>query len=106
MQLAESVNSWQPADHFILIGSGTDVFRRVALDHGVNELSMVSLEGALAPEIAAEITRRAGDSAVVMGMGNTAGVGIKLFDHFHQSELHQPVLAAQSRLQHDLQEAA
>ena len=79
-QLAEAIRTWKPADHYLLIGSGTEVFQRVALEHGLDELAMVSMEGAAVPEIANEIIRRSGDSAVVMGMGNTAGPGLKLVD--------------------------
>ena len=106
VQLAEAVNSWKPADHFILIGTGTDVFHRVALEHGLNELSMVSMEGASTDAIANEITNRAGDSAIVMGMGNTAGPGLRLFDHFEQFDQRGRVPADRSTKQTYLQEAA
>lgn len=82
VQLAEVVNDWPPADHYFLIGNGTDVFQRVAKEHGLDELSMVNLEDATPDAIANEIINRAGESAIVMGMGNTAGPGLGLFDHF------------------------
>lgn len=84
VQLAEAIPGWQPADHFILLGTGTDLFRRVAIEQGLDELAMVSMEDATAEEIAQEVYRRAGESAIVMGMGNTAGPGMRLADHFEQ----------------------
>ena len=81
VQLAEAVPQWQPADHYLLVGTGTDVFRRVATEHGIDPMSMTSLEDVSVVEIVEQIRRRAGDSAIVMGMGNTAGPGLKLFDY-------------------------
>ena len=93
VQLAEAIHQWQPADHYVLIGTGTDLFRRVALAHGLDPLSMVSLEQASVAEIAAAISTRCGDSSIVMGMGNTAGPGLELFEYYRglQDRGHFPV---------------
>ena len=80
VQLAEAIGDWKQADHYLLIGTGTEVFQRVALERGLNALAMTSLEGACPATIAEEIVQRSGESAVVMGMGNTAGPGLKLVD--------------------------
>ena len=81
VQLAQAVNSWQPADHYILIGTGTEIFRQAAIDSGLSELSMVCLEDVDSATLVEEIEKRSGDSAIVMGMGNTAGPGLKLFEY-------------------------
>lgn len=106
VQLAEVVNDWPPADHYMLIGNGTDVFQRVAAENGLDQLSMVNLENTTPAEIAEEITNRAGESAIVMGMGNTAGPGLGLFDHFQQLESGERTLPAQHSIPNYMQEAA
>lgn len=86
VQLAEALPQWEPADHYVVIGTGTDLFRRVAIDHGADPLSLVCLEDADVSVISDEIARRVGESALVMGMGNTAGPGLALFDHYRDLE--------------------
>ncbi len=90
VQLAEAANAWQPADHYVLIGTGTEVFRNVAVEHGFDPLSMVNLENADAQTIHAEIRKRAGESAIAMGMGNTAGPGLKLFEFVERRQTTLP----------------
>lgn len=108
VQLAESIRDWQPADHYILIGTGTELFRRVALEHGLDDLALLSLESASTGEIADEIMDRVGESAVVMGMGNTAGPGLELFDYFDslETQQRQPQYLPLRRNSKFLQEAA
>jgi len=105
VQLAEAAKSWTPADHYIAIGSGTDVFERVAVEHGLDPLSIATMEGASAESVANEISRRAGDSAVVMGMGNTAGVGLELVDHFDRMKQSAPTVD-RTEIKVAMQEAA
>ena len=90
VQLAEAIHDWEPADHFILTGTGTDSFCRVALEQGLDPLSLATLEGADHESVAHEIMRRVGDSAIVMGMGNTAGPGLQLYQHFEQMGRQRP----------------
>jgi len=109
VQLAEAMPQWQPADHYLLIGSGTEVFHRVACEHGIDPMSMVSLEDASVTEVVDEIRRRAGDSAIVMGMGNTAGPGLKLFDYLERFDTRtatQPTRSASSNPQSVARKAA
>lgn len=105
VQLAEAVTQWQPADHYLLIGSGTEIFQRSAIEHGLNASAMVTLGGATADEIAAEIRQRAGETTIAMGMGNTAGPGMQLVDHLKRSTQKQ-VIRRPSVAPTILQEAA
>ena len=98
------MHGWQAADHILLVGTGTEIFKRVALAHGLDPLALVSLENASAEQVSNEIFRRAGESAVVVGMGNTAGVGLALCQRLEASASHQPT--AGTNLPHQLQEAA
>ena len=82
VQLAETMGDWQQADHLILIGTGTQTFHRVATESGIDPLSMLALEEADVSEIVEAIMERAGESAVIMGMGNTQGPGLALCDYF------------------------
>ena len=104
VQLAEAMHGWQAADHILLVGTGTEIFKRVALAHGLDPLALVSLENASAEQVSNEIFRRAGESAVVVGMGNTAGVGLALCQRLEASASDQP--PAGTNLHHQLQEAA
>ena len=82
VQLAEAVGTWQRADHYFLTGTATDVFRRVAASRGLSTTTMTPMDGAPARDIAQAIWQRANTSAMVMGMGNTAGPGMDLVDYF------------------------
>ena len=97
VQLAKAMPQWQPADHYLLIGSGTEVFSRVAAECGIDPMSMVALEGASVDEVVTEIRQRAGDSAIVMGMGNTAGPGLKLFDYLERFDARTKVAAKRNK---------
>jgi len=105
VQLAEAVTHWQPADHYLLIGTGTEIFQRTAIEHGLNASAMVSLEGAAAEVIAGEIRRRAGETTIAMGMGNTAGPGLQLVDYLQRSA-QPPVTRSTKATPAVLQEAA
>ena len=99
-QLAEAAPHWSPADHYIAVGTGTEIFERVAIGSGLDPLAITALEGVEEEEIVRELVHRAGESAVVMGMGNTAGVGLGLVDYLEEhslSDSREPVVPVRSR---------
>lgn len=83
-QLAEACVNWPAADAYVVVGSGTGVFVRTALAAGLSRSRLCTLEGAGVPEIYAQLQRLAGDSALVMGVGNIGGPGLKLVDYIER----------------------
>ena len=77
-QLGLALAAWPPADRVVLIGSGTHLFARAAVQAGVDPASMVSADGADVNEVFETIVEQAGRAALVVGMGNIAGPGMGL----------------------------
>jgi len=77
-QLGQALAGWPGADHYLLIGSGTYALARTATSAGVSANALIPLEGKGAVEIFEEIMGVCGESAIVMGSGNIAGVGLEL----------------------------
>jgi poly-gamma-glutamate synthase PgsB/CapB len=84
VQLAKAAATWQPADRYILTGTARDIFSRVAADSGLPESKITEVDGSASNAIQ-EIWRWAGRSTMVMGMGNIAGPGMDLVEHFERS---------------------
>ncbi len=82
VQLAEACVGWQPADHYLLIGSGTEVFARRAAAAGLDPERITCAEGCSVEEIVETIIDLAGRSALVMGMGNIGGPGLEMVRYF------------------------
>lgn len=81
-QLAEVLAQWQPADHYMLIGSGTYIFAKYAVAAGVDESKIVMAEQARVDEIFERVIDLSGRSAMVMGMANIGGPGLGLVRYF------------------------
>jgi poly-gamma-glutamate synthase PgsB/CapB len=77
-QLGEACVDWPPADHYVLMGSGTYIFARAATRRGLDVRKLVIAENQEPPEIFETILERAGASALIMGMGNIHGGGEEL----------------------------
>ena len=86
-QLAESCVDWTPADHYLVMGTATNVFRNRALDAGLDAKKMTCLESPCLQTVVQTVRRLAGDSSMVMGMGNIAGPGMKLVRYFHERQM-------------------
>jgi len=81
-QLGEALPSWEPADHYFLVGTGTYALARTAVAFGLSSTLLTPLEGE-SPAIAFEdILGACGRTAVVMGAGNIADVGFELLRYF------------------------
>ncbi len=84
VQLADACLRWKPADHYVLIGSATDVFARRALSRGMDKSRLMRAEDMHTDQLVDVLHRRAGRSAMVMGMGNISGPGMDVVQYFQQ----------------------
>lgn len=98
-QLGEAYARWTPADHVVLMGTGTYIFARAAVQAGVSPDRMVYAEDMRVEEIFETIVGLCRRSAVVMGMGNIGGLGLDVVRFFHNRTLPEPAPAARPLLQ-------
>ena len=84
IQLAEACVQWKPADHYVLIGSATQVFSRRAAAMGLDAGRMTCAETSNTAELVDTLRKKSGRSALVMGMGNISGPGFDVVDYFRQ----------------------
>ena len=82
-QLGQACTGWKPADRYILMGSGTYFLARAAVAGGIPMRKIISAENETESDIFEMVVDLAGGSAVVVGMGNTKGQGLKLARFFH-----------------------
>lgn len=81
-QLADACLSWTPADHYVVIGTATNLFAHRAESRGLERRRMTCIEGTPCNQLVNEICRVAGHDTMVMGMGNISGPGMELVNHF------------------------
>lgn len=81
-QLGRVIAGWPPADHYLLIGTGTFMFARAAVEAGVDSLKIGLAEGRKADEVFERVLEQAGESALVMGMANIGGIGLDVVRYF------------------------
>ena len=74
-QLGEVCVEWPPADHYVLMGTGTYIFARAATARGLDVRKLVIAENQDPSQIFETLLDRAGSSALIMGMGNVHGGG-------------------------------
>ncbi|WP_286762611.1 MULTISPECIES: poly-gamma-glutamate synthase PgsB [Rhodopirellula] len=112
--MAEAVATWAPADRYVIIGSGTDIFLRRLLKRGIHPDKVICLGNASGPELVdsvlesfrreermataprphfqsgTAVAERAEEmessGMMLMGIGNVAGPGMALADHFGQDQ--------------------
>jgi gamma-polyglutamate synthase len=91
-QLGEACVDWPAADHYVLMGSGTYIFARAATKRGLDVRKLVIAEKQDASAVFETLLERAGESALIMGMGNVHGGGEELVRLFRnrgtRRELH------------------
>lgn len=73
---------WQPADRYILIGTGTYFFAREAISAGLPSGKLVFAEHRTDPDLFETILELAGSSCLVVGMANIKGQGLSLVRFF------------------------
>ncbi len=81
-QFGEIITNWQPADAYVLMGTGTFILAREAARHGLDTSKIVMAEGKDTAELFETIIEVAGDSALIVGMINIHGGGLELVRHF------------------------
>jgi poly-gamma-glutamate synthase PgsB/CapB len=90
-QLGTACAAWQPADHYVLMGTGTFVFARTAAA-GLKSSQITFAEDMTVAEIFETVAGLAGSSALIMGMGNIGGLGLSLTQYYaNRSSLEQAV---------------
>ncbi len=81
-QLGEAMADWPDIDHCILMGSGTFIFARAAVGRGASSLKFSFAEQGRVDDIFEMVVDLAGDSALVVGMGNIGGQGLEVARYF------------------------
>jgi len=81
-QLGKAAVQWQPADHYLLIGTGTYFLANAAVEAGLPAKKLISAENQTDSDLFETIIELAGKSAVVVGMGNAKGQGLSLVRFF------------------------
>ena len=81
-QIGQALAGWPPADHYLLIGTGTYALARTAVSGGLPATRLTPLEARPARDVFEEIMGVCGRTAIVMGAGNIAGVGLELLRLF------------------------
>lgn len=87
LQLGAEIANWQPADKFVLMGTGTYLFARAAIRAGVDSGSFVFAEDVDVEELFEQIVALVDGSALVMGMGNIGGDGLPLTRYFRNRSI-------------------
>jgi hypothetical protein len=99
-QLAKACLYWKPADHYVVIGSATEVFARCAASQGLGRDRISCVENARAEQLFAELQQRSDRSALIVGMGNISGPGMEVVELFRRRSGTAPATMV------ELQEAA
>jgi poly-gamma-glutamate synthase PgsB/CapB len=82
VQLAENCVRWQPADHYMVIGSATHVFARRAVAMGLDSSRLTCADSETVEHVLRRIDCIADRSALVVGMGNMGGPGMAMVRHY------------------------
>jgi len=76
--LGRTAAGWPPADSYVLVGSGTDLFARAAAAAGIDPARLVFAEEQAVDEVFETVVRLCDRSSLVMGMGSMGGRGLEL----------------------------
>ena len=86
-QLAQVAAAWTPADHYILMGSGTLLFARAAIRAGLSVSDMTVAEGMDTGELFETVLEHSEGDALIVGMCNVHGGGAELARYFTNRSL-------------------
>jgi len=86
-QFGEVCVKWQPADHYVLIGTGTYFFARSAISNGMPEKKLLFAEHQGDSDIFENIVELSGKSSVVLGIANIKGQGLSLVRFFRNRSI-------------------
>jgi poly-gamma-glutamate synthase PgsB/CapB len=81
-QLGELAAEFKDVDHFLLIGTGTEVFARSAVKAGTDSRRVYTMVGERVEKVFERIVALSGASSIVMGAGNIKGDGMLLDEYF------------------------
>ena len=85
--LGRALAEWPRPDHVVLMGTGTFLFARAATKAGLDPAMITFAEGRDVADVFERIVALAGESALVMGLGNVAGGGLALAARFDNRAL-------------------
>lgn len=81
-QLGIVAPTWPPADHYLLIGSGTFIFAKFAIKAGLDPRKLVFADDRPPEDIFESIVELTGRRSLAMGMANIGGVGLEVVRYF------------------------
>lgn len=87
LQLAEHCVNWHPADHYMVVGSATQLFTKRAVSLGLDRARILNAENAPSEVILRRINELAERSSLVVGMGNIGGPGMDLVRYYESQNL-------------------
>lgn len=94
-QLAKACATWEPADQYIVIGTGTSSFLQAAEANGISKMALLDASMWNAPTLfqnlieTEEHTPSLMDNPLpflIVGMGNIAGIGFQIVNYFRRQE--------------------
>ncbi len=88
--MAKACADWRPADHYVIVGTGTERFSKTLLASGVERQKLHCVGEASGAEIIQAISRVTSENTMILGMGNIAGPGMSLIDFFQETALWTP----------------
>lgn len=88
-QLGLALPRWVRADRYFLVGTGTYALATTAVDAGLPATLLTPLESESPAAVFEEIMGAAGRTALVLGAGNIAGIGLEL-NRFFQNRARLP----------------
>jgi len=86
-QFGEVCVKWRPADHYVLIGTGTYFFARSAISNGMPEKKLFFAEHQGDSDLFETLVELSGKSSVIMGIANIKGQGLSLTRFFRNRSI-------------------
>lgn len=86
-QFGEVCVKWKPADHYILIGTGTYFFARAAIPKGLPEAKLLFAEKQSDSDLFETIVELSEKSCLVVGIVNIKGQGLSLVRFFRNRRI-------------------
>lgn len=88
-QMAEAAAGWTPADKFVVMGTGTLMFVRMAMKAGIDPNRIVVMEQGAMTDIIETLFEECGSHALVVGMCNIHGGGEDVARFFQNRALRE-----------------
>ena len=88
-QMAEAAARWTPADKYIVMGSGTLMFARMAVKEGLDANKIIVMEQGAMVDVIETIFEEAGYRSLVVGMCNIHGGGEDVARFFQNRALRE-----------------